>query len=188
MRYRRNAFMLLVLVSGLAWGCSFDSTEPPNAPLGGEEPQNGRENPANVGDTLTLSNVSGVFSRSATIRLTLLGHISGSAALDTVMAGNQGNDPPPIGFEYLLGRFAIEIVALTDPFAPFDMWDGHWESVSGEGVEHPQPLVEVCCLAAGLEREGYLGASWEGWVPFLALPSDADVLVTYQRVAWFKLR
>ena len=22
MRYRRNAFMLLVLVSGLAWGCS----------------------------------------------------------------------------------------------------------------------------------------------------------------------
>ena len=108
-----------------------------------------------------------------------------------LMSGSQPstkNSPPPAGVEYVLGRLRIEVVQLANPETPFDMWDGEWESVSASGTFYDQPLFEVCCLEPPLEREGFEGATWEGWVPFFAAPSDSDVVATYQRKAWFKLR
>ncbi len=194
--FRRAIFegaviLVLILLIGVSWGCSSDATGPPDAPVGGgeETPLHGPENPALVGDTLTLSNITGLRGGNrATIRLTYLGHVAGAAALDTVMAANQFNEEPPAGFEYLLGRFWVEIVQLADPGIAFRMWDGHWESVSGAGVIHEQPLFGVCCLEEVLDGEGFRGRSWEGWVPFFVLPSDEGVLGTYQRLVWFKLR
>ncbi len=189
MMIRIVAVTLMLAACG---GGGEDPTSPPDPPSdsgGNETPVHGRENPAIVGDTLTLSNIIGLRGGNpATIRLTYLGHVAGAAALDTVMAANQFNDGPPAGFEYLLGRFWVEIVQLADPGTAFRMWDGHWEAVSGAGVIHEQPLFEACCLEDVLDGEGFRGASWEGWVPFFVLPSDDGVLGTYQRLAWFKLR
>jgi len=183
-------------VKRLAWGaamslaaflsaCSGD----PTGPDGGDG--NSRTNPAGLTQAVT-TDVDAAVSGAGRIRLTMLSRISGAAALDTVLAANRFNDTPAPGQEYVLARFRLEIVSLVNPSTAFEMWNGHWETVSGTGAVSGDIYLSVCCLGGGLEGEGFAGASWEGWVPFLVSTSDVSPVGVYQRgrpgEAWFRLR
>lgn len=176
----------LVLIAVIA-GCGGDS---PTGPEGGA-PGSSRTNPAGVGQPVTVQ-VTGFISGDATLRLTFLRSVAGAAALDTLLAANQFNDHPPAGYEWVLGRFHVEVLALGNPAVAFEMWDGDWESFSSSGQLHPDAFFGSCCLAAPLEGEGFAGASWEGWVPLFAVLSDPAPVAVYQRgqvgEAWFTLR
>lgn len=178
---RRIAVLTMIALAA----CGDDGTGPDGEPRLGS-----RANPAGSGVTVTVE-AGSVISGDATVRLTYLRYVRGSAALDSVLAANQFNSDPPAGHEYLLARFRVEVVAVTGTEA-FDMWDGDWESFSASGLLYPQALFEVCCLDASVEGEAFAGASWEGWLPLFVAVGDGDPTAVYQRGAsgetWFTLR
>lgn len=179
-----GVFVAVLLALLLLAGCSDDS------PTDVEEPTNSRENPALPGETMTVE-AGSPNSGEATLRLTYLRYIRGAAALDTVMAANQFNDPPPDGHQYLLARFRVEVLSVEGPDA-FEMWDGDWETFSSAGVLYPDALFEACCIEDALEGEGFEGAGWGGWIPFFVAIGDGDPVAVYQRgdsgETWFALR
>lgn len=172
----------LALAAVLAF-TACESTGPEDAP------RNSRENPAPIGQAVEFK-ASGFLSGDATVRLTLLRTVSGQAALDSVMAANRFNDPPPAGMHYVLARFRVEVVAAS---GAFELSRVEWETVSGSGVIADAAWSEACCFQADIGGEGFQGATWEGWLPLFVAPSDNGALTVYQREsgnggAWFRLR
>jgi hypothetical protein len=124
------------------------------------------------------------------LRLTLIEVVTGTPAWQMALAWSPGNPGPPAGFEYIMGRFRIEVLSQTNQGSPYQESLANFESVSGTGTVHPG--TGVCCNDPSPGQAGFTGAVWEGWADFLSETSDPLPKAVYRRgeasEAWFELK
>jgi hypothetical protein len=103
----------IVLVCLLGWGCE-SGDDGPSGPGGSSGALGTRTNPAGFGQTVRSNAITfGDIFGSGEIELTLLEIIRGQQALQIVIDGNQFNEVPGPGDEYILARFRVRVLSRT---------------------------------------------------------------------------
>lgn len=177
----RNVLTIAALFA--VGGCE-SSTGPTNDP-----PPVGSafSNPAPIGVPVTVELRNESLWGNGDLTLTLLETVSGAEALQRVIAGNQFNDEPPAGREYILARIRVSVANLVASEEPIEVNHARFDAVRGTGAVY-NDFVVVSGVDPDLRTELY-GGSHEGWTWFYADIGDAGTLLRFDGGrAWFRLR
>lgn len=173
--------LLALLFAVISLACGSDSTGPGDAPELGS-----RGNPASLSEVVERE-VRGSIWGSGRVRLSVVEVIRGQEAYDTLVAVNQFNDPPPNGYEWLIAKIRVELVALAGT-KPFEMVGVRWTAFSVDGASYPDGFAVVPEPALRVEL---YGGSFEGWTEFIVAPGD-DARLAFEHdephAAWFLTR
>lgn len=160
----------------------------PNEPI--EDVGYSRLSPASIGTTLLAEWENYKGEHKAYI--TLVQVIRGEKAWQLLQEANMFNDPPPVGYEYVLAK--IRFKYLAGPSADTHIYiNGNidFTAVSGDGVDYD--YASVVDPEPDLDCSLYPGGTHEGWASFLVKITDNRPLLTFGRDydgsggIWFKL-
>lgn len=147
-----------------------------------------RSNPAKIGDVFTVTDSD---YRTGAIRyeIEMKEIVSGDAAWQAVRLGNQFNDSPPAGKEYILAKFRVKVLSTEkDDYFHFNM--AQFDTVSSAGVTYGG-FLSVSGLDPSFGVDLYRGAEHLGWAYFLVDKTDHPLAV-FERSTngglWFDLR
>jgi cell division protein FtsL len=146
-----------------------------------------RKAPAGIGDIFEVKRDDWL-SGLTTIEIEMTEVVSGEEAWNLVKSGNQFNDEPPEGKEYILAKFKITVLDAEEE--PFELNHAYFSAISGEGIEYTD-FVSVSGLEPDLSADIYIGATHEGWTYYLVNIDDDPLTVfdrKYDSEIWFKLR
>jgi hypothetical protein len=149
-----------------------------------------RRNPANVGDTLTITFVA-TYEDPHTAEVTLLEVIRGNQAWQRIHQTNEFNEPAPPGQEYMMARIRFKLTDAPSPDRQYALWYGAFTAVSQDGRDYPLSLVVL--PEPPIDANLYSGASHEGWAVFQVSDNDQQPLLAFGRAfdgtggAWWKL-
>ena len=122
------------------------------------------------------------------MELELLELISGDEAWEIVHEGNQFNDSPGAGKEYILAKFRVKI--LEAETEPYDINHAQFDAYSATGVEYTG-FLSVAGIEPDLRVNLYEGAEHIGYTYFMVKTDDSPVAVYMPRwdenATWFKL-
>ena len=149
-----------------------------------------RRNPADVGDTLTIT-FDATYEDPHTAEVTLLEVIRGDQAWQRIQQANQFNEPTPEDQEYMLARIRFKLTDAPSPDMQYALWNGAFTAVSQDGRDYP--LSSVVLPEPPIDANLYPGASHEGWAVFQVSDDDDQPLLAFGRAfdgtggAWWKL-
>ncbi|MFC0469300.1 hypothetical protein ACFFHM_01790 [Halalkalibacter kiskunsagensis] len=147
-----------------------------------------RNNPLTIGERVSLTYYD-LFHGNVQLDIELLEVISGDAAWEMVRQGNQFNDEPGEGQEYILAKYHVVVNEVEEE--PFDLNHSLFDAVSSGGNTYDQ-FISVSGLEPDLWNELYEGAEREGYTYFLVDQDDENPLAAFQRKSdaevWFQLR
>ena len=154
-----------------------------------ENKDNSRTSPAGVGESFFVEKDDWLVGK-VSYEIEMIGVVSGEEALDIIMEGNQFNQEPEDGKEYVLAEFLVTIIETEDDDA-FDLRMGiSWSAISGEGREYTDFFS-----VSGINRlrgDLYEGASARGYEPFIIDLDDESPVAAHDRSGrteiWFDLR
>ena len=161
--------------------------EPPSEDPG--IPDNSRANPAQVGETLTLSRTDHT-GHASLVDVTLTEIISGSRAWDMVSEANRFNDEPAADERYILAKMRVDVhetageQALSLSPVMFDLFNEEGSAYTS-GSQH-----SVSGLSPSFRTDVSPGGSHEGWLAFTVKEADSPTLVMDRNrysEAWFDL-
>jgi len=123
------------------------------------------------------------------VKITVLKVIRGQQAWALIRDAGQSNQPPKVGFEYLLARIRFEYRAKNGNYtASMDSF----LATSADGKEYETPSVKLPEPAFGGRL--YPEDALEGWLAFLVARGDRRPLMTFSQTGiqgpgrvWFKL-
>ncbi|MBU9723828.1 MULTISPECIES: hypothetical protein [Bacillaceae] len=147
-----------------------------------------RSNPLTIGERVSIEYFD-IFHGNVSMEIEMLEVISGDEAWDMVREGNQFNEEPGEGQEYILAKFHVAINEVEEE--PFDLYHAQFDAVSTSGNTYDD-FISVSGLEPDLSNELYEGADREGYTYFLVDKHDEAPLIAYQRrgdaEVWFELR
>jgi hypothetical protein len=147
-----------------------------------------RNNPLRIGERVSLTYYD-LFHGNVQLDIELLEVISGDAAWEIVRQGNQFNDEPGEGQEYILAKYRVVVNEVEEE--PFDLNHALFDAVSSGGNTYDD-FISVSGLEPDLGNELYEGAEREGYTYFLVNQNDENPLAAFQRRSdaevWFQLR
>jgi hypothetical protein len=153
---------------------------------GGEATQgNSRQNPAKLGETVTVESDDWMGHRKYSVTLTEV--VSGSEAWNMIKSANRFNSPPKSGMKYILAKFKVKAIVLDKE--PFEINNAKFDAVSSNGVLYDD-YFSVVEPDPQLRTDLYNGAEHEGWVSFMVNEGDNPLIVMNQKYPdeiWFKL-
>lgn len=153
-----------------------------------EEEIGTRENPLSIGERVSIQYYD-IFHGDVKLDIELLELIHGDEALQMVREGNEFNDEPDEGQEYILAKFYVKVNEVEDE--PFDLNHAQFNAVSTDGNTYDE-FVVVAGLEPDLQNELYEGAEREGFTYFLVDKDDEAPLAVFNRGSdaevWFQLR
>ncbi len=151
--------------------------------------ENSRSNPAGIGEAFTVYKDDWLTGK-VTFEVTLIETITGEEAWQMVKAGNQFNDKPDEGKEYILAKFQVAVLE-TEEDEPFDINHAMFSAISGGGIEYGG-FLSVAGIEPNLRVDLYEGAVHEGFTYFMVDTDDENPLAVMDRrrssEIWFKLR
>jgi hypothetical protein len=149
-------------------------------------------NPAPVGESLLTKVEIGEgyssFVESHDVKITVLKIVRGEKAWDLIKAENVSNEPPKVGFEYLLARIRFEYSSKeASGDKSYQLREDQFTATSTDGKEYENPSVEQ--PKPRVNSRVYPGDSLEGWVAFLVAKDDPKPLMIFGRYGtiWFQL-
>ncbi|WP_413375730.1 hypothetical protein [Alkalihalobacillus sp. 1P02AB] len=147
-----------------------------------------RNEPLTIGERVTLTYYDWLHG-NVELELEMLEVISGDAAWEMVRNGNQFNDAPGEGQEYILAKYHVVVNKVEEE--PFDLHHALFDAVSSGGNAYDD-FISVSGLEPDLSNELYEGAEREGFTYFLVDKDDENPLAAFQRrtdaEVWFQLR
>jgi hypothetical protein len=151
--------------------------------------QNSRQNPAGLNETFIVEMDDWLVGR-VTFEIEMIEVISGDKAWQVIKAGNQFNDPPGEGKEYIMAKFRVKVLE-TEEDEPFSLMMIYFSCISGSGVEYTD-FVSVAGVVPTLWNDLYEGAEHAGWEFFMVDKDDDKPVVAMERKTpaevWFDLR
>ena len=154
-----------------------------------ETQDNSRTSPAGVREKFLVEKDDWLVGRIS-YEIEMIHVISGEEALNIVKEGNQFNEEPEEGKEYVLAEFVVTVIETEDDDA-FDLRMGiSWSAISGEGREYTD-FFSVSGINR-LQGDLYKGASATGYQPFIIDLDDERPVAAHDRRGpteiWFDLR
>lgn len=153
-----------------------------------EQDKNARQNPAEIGERFRVSRDYFAFGK-VTFEIEMLDVISGDEAWQIVHEGNQFNEEPEEGMEYVLAEFEVEIIETEEDEAFSPSLQLHFDAVSEDGVQY-DAFVSVAGID-DLSADLYEGASVTGYHAEIVEKDDNPVLAVDRgrdTEVWFDLR
>lgn len=130
------------------------------------------------------------------MKITLLEVLRGKRAWDLLKGVTPSNNPPKIGFDYILVRVKLEFSARgSRRECSFELRPEQFTALSADGREYETPTV--VSPKPGLTGDLRSGESVEGWRAFLVQQEDSKPLMTFDpasgggmsrgKIIWFQL-
>lgn len=100
--------------------------------------------------------------------------------------------PPKDGKEYLLAKFRVKILSISDSKA-YPLFSNDFDAVSENGIVYDKPNY-IAQLNPDITGDIYAGATKEGWVAFEIDKSDTNPLISFNRnnlnqdEIWFSMK
>lgn len=107
--------------------------------------------------------------------LTLVDFLRGDAAWDQIKAGNQFNNPPPEGMEYVLAKMKVRYISQSNSAVTISGFD--FKSTGSANVLYDPP--SVIPPAPALDAQLFSGGEVEGWVCLQVKKGETGVQVVF---------
>lgn len=113
-------------------------------------------------------------------KITVMEVVRGDKAWDMIRGANSGNEPPKIGFDYVLARIRFDYSARSAPGnTPYALDGSQFTAMAADGRDYPiARLVEV--PKPVLRATMHSGDSAQGWAAFLVAQSDRKPLMVFR--------
>lgn len=160
------------------------TTVAPKTPIIPPNSVNSRLNPARLNQKIVVTKES--WDELYTLEITMTEVIRGQEAWDIIEAENMFNSPPKAGFEYMLTKFKVKVLASKDD-KPLNLYTSAFEAVSNTGTEYTESGSAV--VPSKLSGDVYQGSELEGYTYSLVAPGDSPSIrygLSYEDYAWFK--
>lgn len=146
---------------------------------------NSRQNPAKLGETVTVEVDDWMGYRKYSVTLTEV--ISDTDAWNLIKNTNMYNDPPKAGMKYVLAKIKVKVINVEEE--PFEINNSNFDAVSSSGVKYDD-FTTIVAPDPSLRTDLYNGAEHEGWTYFEVKTDDNPLIVMNQKYPdeiWFKL-
>ncbi|MDR3586725.1 MAG: cell wall-binding repeat-containing protein [Desulfosporosinus sp.] len=127
----------------------------------------------NVLQTVVVNSPDIIFTANVTVEQIIRGAQAGTMIKNAYAL----NDPPKLGYEYLLAKISFKLLDVDGGKSLSVVGKSDFNLVSQEGKVYDQ-VVEVE-PDPQLDTTLYKGASNEGWVVFLVKPGDTKPMISY---------
>jgi cell division protein FtsB len=146
---------------------------------------NSRQNPAKLGETITVEEDDWQGHRKYSVTLTDVK--SGVEAWNLIKNANMFNSPPKAGMKYILVKFKVKALDIENE--PFEINNAMFDAVSSSGVKYDN-FVSLVAPDPKIRTDLYNGAEHEGWTYFEVKTEDNPLIVMNQKYPdeiWFRL-
>jgi hypothetical protein len=127
-----------------------------------------RDAPAAISETVTTEDWE----------VTVLEVVRGEQAAALAQQGNQFNDPPASGMEYVAVRARVRAIAVERPDRPEQVGDAMFRVTGAQNVVYES--VAVVEPAPALEAELFPGGQVEGWAILSAAQGEQELLAIFK--------